>query len=360
MRRLPLLLVSASLLAACGGDDAPDEPTAFDAYVAERAVGRWRAQGDETVEVWVCRVPADTTAAIYGDLPLRAPIAAPTLANIFQQQVSRYFHRISHTVYSPSFVAGGDIAMAADDGPQECVSAALDQASAEADVVLAVADAEHVEGEAGGMGSGGDPTAIDAAAGATRRYAYVGAADFDRATWGDTPPLDLVQHELGHAVGWEHSGVTDDDQYLSALDLMSNSAAPRDTVPDRRDAPDVIAIHRAVAGWLTDDDITQADPEGDTTITLAPSTGDTGMRLLVLPVDADSFLTVELLEPEGYDDHLPESGLAVHLVRLDGGIDPQIAAPPFTDLLGPGDTATVSGWRLTVAADGAVTATPTS
>lgn len=360
MRRLPLLLVSASLLAACGGDDAPDEPTAFDAYVAERAVGQWRAQGDETVEVWVCRVPADTTAAIYGDLPLRAPIAAPTLANIFQQQVSRYFHRISHTVYSPSFVAGGDIAMAADDGPQECVSAALDQASAEADVVLAVADAEHVEGEPGGMGSGGDPTAIDAAAGATRRYAYVGAADFDRATWGDTPPLDLVQHELGHAVGWEHSGVTADDQYLSALDLMSNSAAPRDTVPDRRDAPDVIAIHRAVAGWLADDDITQADPEGDTTITLAPSAGDDGMRLLVLPVDADSFLTVELLEPEGYHDHLPESGLAVHLVRLDGGIDPQIAAPPFTDLLGPGDTATVSGWRLTVAADGAVTATPTS
>jgi hypothetical protein len=358
VRPFPWVLLPVMLLAACGGDDAPDAPTAFDTYVAERVVGQWRAQGDEIVEVWVCRVPADTTAAIYGDLPLRAPIAAPTLASLFQQQVSRYFHRISHTTYTPSFVAGGDIAMDADDGPEQCASAALDEASADADVVLAVADAEHVEGEAGGMGSGGDPTAPDAAAGATRRYAYVGAADFDRATWGDTPPLDLVQHELGHALGWEHSGVTDDQQYLSALDLMSNSAAPRDALPERRDAPDVIAIHRVVAGWLVDDDIVQADPTGDTTVTLEPSTGDEGLRLLVLPVDDTAFLTVELLVPEGYDDHLPEAGLAVHRVDLDGGIDPQVAAAPFTDLLGPGDTATVAGWQLTVAADGAVTATP--
>lgn len=358
MRRFPWVLVPVVLLAACGGDDAPDEPTAFDTYVADRALGQWRAQGDETIEVWVCRVPADTTAVIYGDLPLRAPIAAPTLANLFQQQVSRYFHRISHTAYTPSFVAGGDIVMAVSDGPEECASAALDRASDDADVVLAVADAEHVKGEPGGMGSGGDPTAPDAGAGATRRYAYVGAADFDRATWGDKPPLDLVQHELGHALGWEHSAVTVDGQYLSALDLMSNSAAPRDTLPDRRDGPDVIGIHRVAAGWLTDADITQAALTGDTTVTLAASTGGEGMRLLVLPVDAASFLTVELLEPEGYDDHLPEAGVAVHLVHLAGGIDPQIAAAPFTDLLGPGDDATLAGWRLTVAADGAVTATP--
>ena len=365
MRRLPNVLLCAALLAACGGDDAPDEPTAFDRWAEAQAVGQWRANGDEVVEVWVCRVPVDTTSPVYGDLPLRAPIAPATLAGLFQQQVSRYFHRISHTAYSPSFVAGGEITLAAADGPEQCASTALDRASDEADVVLAVADAEHVEGEAGGMGSGGDPTAPDAAARATRRYAYVGAADFDRATWGDTPPMDLVEHELGHTLGFVHSGVTDDDQYLSALDLMSNSAAPRDTLPDRRDAPDVIALHRVTAGWLTGDDVRQASADG-ISLTLQPSTGDDGTRLLVLPVDARSFLTVELLEPEGYDDHLPEAGLAVHLVTFDAArpleaeVQPQLGEAPFTDLLGPGDAATVAGWRIVVAPDGTVTATPES
>jgi hypothetical protein len=358
------VLLCAALLAACGGDDAPDEPTTFERWMQSQTAGQWRATGDEAVEVWVCRVPADTTSPVYGDLPLRAPIAAPTLAGLFQQQVSRYFHRISHTAYTPSFVAGGEVAMAAADGPDECVSAALDRASAEADVVLAVADAEHVEGEAGGKGSGGDPTETDAAARTTRRYAYVGAADFDRATWGDTPPMDLVEHELGHALGFVHSAVVGDD-YLSALDLMSNSAAPRDTLPDRRDAPDVIALHRVTAGWLTDDDITQAGPDG-VTVTLLPSTGDDGTRLLVLPVDATSFLTVELLVPEGYDDHLPEAGLAVHVVTLSSD-DPadvvvdvarELGVTPFTDLLGPGDRAKVGEWLIVVAPDGAVTATP--
>ena len=49
-----------------------------------------------------------------------------------------------------------------------------------------------------------------------------------------------------------------------------------------------------MAGWLVDDDIVQADPTGDTTVTLEPSTGDEGLRLLVLPVDDTAFLTVEL------------------------------------------------------------------
>lgn len=362
MRRLPNVLLCAALLAACGGDDAPDEPTTFDRWATAQEVGRWRATGDEVVEVWVCRVPADTTSPVYGDLPLRAPIAPATLAGLFQQQVSRYFHRISHTAYTPSFVAGGEVVLAPSDGPEQCASAALDEASDEADVVLAVADAEHVEGEAGGMGSGGDPTAPDAAAGATRRYAYVGAADFDRITWGDNPPMDLVEHELGHTLGFVHSGVVD-AEYQSALDLMSNSAAPRDTLPDRRDAPDVIALHRVSAGWLTDDDITQSGPDG-VSVTLQPSTGDDGTRLLVLPLDASSFLTVELLVPEGYHDHLPEAGLAVHRVTLgadaaaDVDVQPELGEPPFADLLGPGDSAVVAGWRLVVAPDGAVTATP--
>jgi hypothetical protein len=83
-------------------------------------------------------------------------------------------------------------------------------------------------------------------------------------------------------------------------------------------------------------------------------------------------LTVELLVPVGYDDHLPEAGVAVHLVDQSpaacGHTDDtpctsldrrQIvlgSAAPHTDLLTAGETLEVEGWRIevaTLAADGA-------
>ena len=142
--------------------------------------------------------------------------------------------------------------MAEADGPAECVDAALSRSGADADVVLAVADAEHAAGEPGGMGNRGDARTVDSAAAVSRRYAYVGASDFNRISWGDSPPLDLVEHELGHTLGWVHSAVDDGPppSYRSGIDVMSNSAAPRDVDPARRDAPDTIALQRMIAGWI--------------------------------------------------------------------------------------------------------------
>ena len=71
--------------------------------------------------------------------------------------------------------------------------------------MLAVADAEHAADQPGGIGSGGDTHRAEAPASAARRWAYVGANDFS-ADWGDDPPMDLVEHELGHTLGWVHSG----------------------------------------------------------------------------------------------------------------------------------------------------------
>jgi hypothetical protein len=110
-------------------------------------------------------------------------------------------------------------------------------------------------------------------------------------------------------------------------------------------------------------DVTVADPDG-ATVALAPSTGSAGERLMVLPVDSSTFLTVELRPAEGYDDHLPEGGLAIHRVRVDGSavaaIDPLNGEAPFTDLLQPGENLTADGWVVQFALDGRVDARPSS
>jgi hypothetical protein len=358
-----LAAAGSMVVAACGSDASEPSSTAYDRVVGAARPGQWRSIGADTVEVWVCHVHPAATAPLYGGLALRVPMAPATLAALFQQRVSRYFHTISHGLYEPTFVPGGEVTMGIDDDQQDCIDDAIAGAADTTRVVLAVADAEHAADQPGGMGSGGDVVPVTSApVSVTRRYAYVGAADFDRGTWGDDPPFDLVEHELGHTLGLVHSGLSLNGDYLSALDLMSNSAAPRDTQPARRDGPDLIAIHRAVAGWLPASGVTLAD--GAVSATLTPSTGDSGIRLLVLPVDNGAFLTVELLTVAGYDDHLPVAGIAVHRVSVDGdaitAIDPLTGNAPFTELVQPGAELVTDGWTVTVGADGKVDASPAS
>lgn len=319
----------------------------------------------DRVEVWACRVPADSTAELYGGLPLRTPIDVEQLAAMFDRDVAAYFVDVSHGLYAPTFVAGGEVDLGPTDGYEECVDVALAASSGSASVVLAIADAEHASGLPGGFGSAGVGCALSTpcAAAESRRYAYVGAADFS-AAWGDAPPLDLVEHELGHTLGWVHSGMDIHGSYQSALDVMSNSAWPRAVDSTRRHAPDTIGIQRLIAGWLRDEEVRVAD--GDETVTLVPSNARPldlypavlGTRLLVLPVDTRTFLTVEVLLAAGYDDHLPAAGVAVHRVRLAvedpslvEAVDPLTndGALPFDRLLESRGSLDADGWRIVVA-----------
>lgn len=341
--------------AACSGGTTatPDDP-AFDSFLRLVAPGTWRATGEERIEVWVCHVPPESTAGVYGALPLRLPLTPTDLAALLAGGVTAYFETVSHGQYSPRFVAGGEVQMGADDEPQACIDQAIDGAAGETRAVLVVADAEHAAGQPGGFSSGGDECPLEPPCGAaqSRRFVYVGASDF-HPDWGDDPPLDLVEHELGHALGWVHSGfdVAGVTPYLSALDVMSNSAAPREIDPARRDAPDTLAVQRLIAGWLTEYDVLVAPLEGGS-VTLQPSMGSEGLRLLVLPVDATSFLAVELLTVDGFDAHLPADGVAVHLVTFDGStvlpMEPLVGSPPFTDLLQQGESLVTHGWSITV------------
>lgn len=318
----------------------------------------------DVVEVWRCSVPDDSTADLYGGLPMRVDIDTDAVAEILDDDVRSYFVDISHGRYTPSFTSGGEVRLAPSEGYEACVDKALAASGDSATVVLAIADAEHAPDRPGGYGSAGSGCVgtPPCPARVSRRYAYVGAADF-APRWGPRPPLDLVEHELGHTLGWTHSGLDVHGTYLSALDVMSNSAWPRAVDPERRDAPDTIAIHRVVAGWIEATEVRVVDDAH--TVTLVPSNRPPvdladdllGTRLMVLRVDATTFLTIEVLTATGFDSHLPADGVAVHRVRVAPedtsrieSIEPLTpsSAPPYVDLLRSTASLVADGWTITV------------
>jgi hypothetical protein len=358
VRGVVAVVSSVAVGAGCASDAAA--PPALPA-VAARLVADRPAPATDTIEVWVCQVPLDSSAPIYGGLPLRQPLTPDDLVARIGERVSGYFATVSHGAYVPTFVAGGTVAMSASDTDADCVDGALDRSSADADTVLAVADAEHAADQPGGWGRPGTWPTCDGTcpASTTLRAAYVGASDF-HPDWGPVPLLDLIEHELGHTLGLPHSGspASGGDQYLSALDVMSNSAAPRDVDPARRDAPDTIAVDRLDLGWLPVADAAVATPDG-LTVDLAPSIAPAGTRVVLAALDDHRMLTFEYLIPTGFDDHLPEAGVAVHLVDDSAGTnvlrvqDTLGSDPPHTDLLGAGDEWSGEGWQVRVVTVGA-------
>lgn len=364
---------STSTIPATTTTEAP-EPMPAEAMPAEamRLAALKDAAGPDTFEVWICDVPVDTTDPTYGDPTLRLPLTPDDVIRRAGSRVRGYFTAISFGVYQPRFIPGGTIPMAPGDTSQTCVDNALDQSSPTATAVFAVATAEHTARAPGGWGTPGTWASCTTSceASITRRSAYVGASDF-HPDWGFIPALDLIEHEIGHTIGLPHSGEVLNDKfgYTSALDVMSNSAAPRDVDPWRRHGPDTLAVNRLAVGWLPLDDVAHAlsnagaanagavnagaasEPQP---FTLAPSTASSGTRLLLLPIDEHRMLTVEYLRPTGFDNALPEAGVAVHLIDDSAGEGVErlqetlVGTAPYTDLLGLDETFAANGWSLRV------------
>ena len=286
--------------------------------------------GVDRWEVAICRIPDDVRDQTYAtDAERPAWDTATIVARL--KGVTEYFERWSHGRLLIEWIAADDVVIDADENAVDCVDRALDRSSTSTNGVLVVADAQHDVDAPGGWGRRGERCTRPCAAAKSRRSAYVGGSDF-ATYWGDDPPLDLIEHEIGHAFGWPHSassaGIGDNHVYDSYLDVMSNSAAPRNVDPTRRHAPGVLAFDAWTSGWLDDDEIAFFSldrlREGDwqdavrlvASDTSPPIDGRMHVRLLV--VDAgDDLLTVELLADRGDNDHLEASGAAIHRLVFD-------------------------------------------
>ena len=374
----------ALIAAGCGTDQPPSTISADRAPVGlQRILGTRPPLAEDTFQVFVCDVPLDTTDPNFGDLPLRLSLDPATIANQMDVSVRPYFEQLSGDRYRPQFRAGDILAMTADETHDQCVERALDATDDDVTTAMVVANAENISTAAGGWGRPGEPCWFGLCPAAeTRRAFFVGGSDF-HPDWGDVPLLDLIEHEIGHTLDLPHSGdgATSENQHASALDVMSNSAAPRelaeaaDGAPTdlstvRKNGQDTLAINRLALGWLPADDISIVSTHGGR-FNLSPSFGPAGLRLLVLPVHDETFLTVEYLTATGLDDFLPESGLAVHRIdqtsaacaRASGDSAPctgvkraqiTLGSPaPHVDLLDQvGDSWDLDGWSIEVVSVG--------
>lgn len=349
--------------AALGNSSAAQLPAIRTLIAAAMPIRRF-STGSDLLGVWICRVPLGVRDPTYNPVDFRLDIDAERATTLLERHVTEYFRVLSHGVYVPRFVKGGEVSIDVDGSNRDCVDRALRKAGPTVNAVVVIADAEHGSDQSGGWGRPGTPCdqqATTCTARVTGRATYIGASDF-HPEWGAVPAVDLQEHEIGHSLGLPHSG--EDDGYTSAIDLMSNSASPRDRLPDRRDAPDTLGINRLALGWIPLSDVEVGTSSG-AQHTLVPSSAATGRRLLVLPIDDLRFLTVEVLSNSGFNSHLPVPGVVVHEIdqspaacRGAGDTRPCVneyrkqpvrsGTAPFTDLLGVGSTWSGSGWAIRV------------
>lgn len=368
-RVLGTALLGCGILPSCSAEDARAVTLLSDASVDLGLSTRtWTS---DVWQVMTCKVPAATGDALFAASDQRSSFAVADLVEAVEP-VREYFARWSQQRYVPEFTPGPVIEIGVDDRAQTCMDRALDASSPRATGVLVVADALHGEDQPGGWTQpGGDCGGADGSCPArrTRRAVYLGANDFwDLGRTGGSSsviPLDLLEHEMGHALGWPHSSRSGSDVYDSVIDVMSDSAAPRRLDATRRHGPGVLAFHRLGAGWLDPSRVAvvAASAGGLKLEGGSPrsASADGALQLLVVPVSDQAVVTVEVVIDAGDGDHLARSGVAVHLVEWSPDVCPaphgacfgvdrrvRLLSAAADGLLVAGDSIDVRGWRIEV------------
>ncbi len=288
--------------------------------------------GIDPWEVVVCHIPIFTSDEKFEPSLERMSLTSSEIVKRLSPVVS-YFKRHSFGRYQPVFSAGQDVAISDTETSDDCAERALDLSGPDVRGVMVIADAEHGADEFGGWGTPGIGCNKSCSARKTRRSVYAGGGDF-MDYWNGDSPLDLVEHEIGHALDWPHSTTSASNSgqelYDSALDVMSDSSAPRMVISTKRHGPGTLAINLYAARWFDDEHLQILDTSRrvNTKVQLLATDTDlsmTGTRFVVVADGVNSFLTIELIAARGDNAHLKLDAVVIHRITVTGtsGVDRQ-------------------------------------
>lgn len=134
-----------------------------------------------------------------------------------------------------------------------------------------------------------------------------------QATWA---------HEMGHALGLNHTGRGAGRQYDNVWDVMSGDGTCSMDAEFGRLAQHVTAYHKDLLGWIPARARLLLPVPAEVTFRLAPlaqpAGSSAGYLLAQIPIDgsADHFYTLEARTRVGYDRHLPADAVVIHEVDL--------------------------------------------
>lgn len=344
---------------SCPGRIAPETAETYRTTHMRRPA-LLRAVGIDRVGVHLCRIPADSTR-FNGDQQHTA--TDQDFADLANAEVAPYFAAASGGAYTVEFVANGTIVAGRDDGPEDCIQAALELAGSSFTNVL-VADSTLAGGGFASPGtiftssSGPDFDVFDRTPLQARRGGWVGGA-----TISERPNPGTIAHELGHTLHWPHSYVGPNDEYDNPIDVMSSGFGwcTIGTLSYPCEPGSTLALNRLASGWLRNGQVI-AHTSGTVNYVLdRPTAG--GLQVIVAPDPAEpqSMLTLEARPAVGDDDFIDREGVALHVIdqqqrfgNLSGlstsRIQRQAIGPgdSYDHVLAVGDTTSVHGLTITV------------